>query len=408
MRGYDLSPFVNGKAFIQLDSTKDGKADYGARICINRQGEKLFELPDRDMIVNEFQEEDIAFVYGNSGLYAVMNNKGEFLTDFIYKHIYGGSEEGLFEVTRNGKHGAIDINGREIIPCMYDNGSHFSEGAAAECLNGKYGMVDTRNEVIIPFEYENICTCKNNIISVQKNGRWGLINKHNEVIIDFLYDEIYNWCTRECLVYPAKKDGKWGLIDRYNNTVEDFIYDEIDIVSDNEDNEGEFIQIIKDKHRAIYSTKKKEFITGFDYTFFGYCTEGRILAHKNGQIGFIDTNGEEVIPFIYDSPIPFGDDEFSEGRAVVYKDGKAGVIDLEGNVIIPFKYKRIHDCREGMIWAVNENRKDGFLNRNGEIVIPFGKYHIESDFNEGFIAAWNEEQGNVYIDKKGNILEIKI
>ena len=60
-----------------------------------------------------------------------------------------------------------------------------------------------------------------------------------------------------------------------------------------------------------------------------------------------------------------------------------------------------------MIWAAAENGKDGFLNRNGEIVIPFGKYHIESDFNEGFIVAWNEEQGNVYIDKKGNILEIK-
>ena len=53
-----------------------------------------------------------------------------------------------------------------------------------------------------------------------------------------------------------------------------------------------------------------------------------------------------------------------------------------------------------MIWAAAENGKDGFLNRNGEIVIPFGKYHIESDFNEGFIVAWNEEQGNVYIDKK--------
>ena len=61
-----------------------------------------------------------------------------------------------------------------------------------------------------------------------------------------------------------------------------------------------------------------------------------------------------------------------------------------------------------MIWAADENGKDGFLNRNGEIVIPFGKYHIESDFNEGFIAAWNEEQGNIYIDKKGNILEMKL
>ena len=55
-----------------------------------------------------------------------------------------------------------------------------------------------------------------------------------------------------------------------------------------------------------------------------------------------------------------------------------------------------------------KNRKDGFLNRNGEVVIPFGKYDIYSNFNDSFAIAWNEEQGNIYIDKKGDILEIKL
>ena len=236
----------------------------------------------------------------------------------------------------------------------------------------------------------------------------GLINKNNEVIIDFLYDELYNWCTRECHAYPAKKDGKWGLIDRNNNIVEDFIYDYAQLLSVDEDNAGEFIYFIKNNRRAIYSTKKKEFITNFDYSFFGYLSENRFLAHKNGNVGFIDTNGEEVISFIYDSPIPFGDNEFLEGRVVVYKDGEAGMIDLEGNIIIPFEYREVYNCREGMIWATDKNKNDGFLNRNGETVIPFGKYHIHSDFNNGFANVWDENHGNCYIDKNGNILEIKI
>ena len=175
-----------------------------------------------------------------------------------------------------------------------------------------------------------------------------------------------------------------------------------------EDNAGEFIYFIKNNRRAIYSTKKKEFITNFDYSFFGYLSENRFLAHKNGNVGFIDTNGEEVISFIYDSPIPFGDNEFLEGRVVVYKDGEAGMIDLEGNIIIPFEYREVYNCREGMIWATDKNKNDGFLNRNGETVIPFGKYHIHSDFNNGFANVWDENHGNCYIDKNGNILEIKI
>ena len=118
MIGYDLTNFKNNKAFIHFDGFINGKSDYGARICINTKGEKLFELPDKDMIVDEFDDEDIAFVFGKNQLYAVINNKGEFLTDFIYNGVVSGSEEGLFEVERNGKHGHIDINGKEIIPCI--------------------------------------------------------------------------------------------------------------------------------------------------------------------------------------------------------------------------------------------------------------------------------------------------
>ena len=171
MRGYDLSWFCKNKAFIHFDGVRNGKFDYGPRICINTKGEKVFELPDRDMIVDMFEDEDVAFVMNNDGLYALMNNKGEFLTDFVYDHIYGGIEEGLFEVKRNKKHGHIGINGKEIIPCMYDDGSYFSEGVAAECLNGKWGMIDYFNNTVIPFEYEEIFLCKNNLINAKKNGK---------------------------------------------------------------------------------------------------------------------------------------------------------------------------------------------------------------------------------------------
>ena len=112
MFGYELNNFKNQKAFIHFDGVINGKFDYGPRICINTKGEKLFELPNRNMIVNEFEREDVAFVLGENMLYALMNNKGEFLTDFIYNRICRGSEEGFFEAIRNGKHGHININGK--------------------------------------------------------------------------------------------------------------------------------------------------------------------------------------------------------------------------------------------------------------------------------------------------------
>ena len=404
MHGYELGPFKNGKAFIHFDGVIDGKSDYGPRICINNKGEKLFELPDRDMFVWDYEDEDIAFVTDKNGLQAVMDNRGNFLTDFAYNRILGGSEEGLWEVKRNGKHGHIDITGKELIPCMYDDGGYFSEGVVAECLNGKCGMVDTRNEIIIPFEYEGICVCKNFLINAKKNGKYGLINKRNEVVVDFLYDEIDCWCTRDCTAYPTLKDDKWGIIDRYGNVLEDFIYDDAQLISDNEDNAGEFIILLKGDFKAIYSTKKRGFITEFEYNFIGYLSNNRFLVLKNGKVGFVDTYGEVVIPLIYDK---YTHDDFSEGLCVVYKDGKAGMIDTEGNVVVPFEYYKLYNCHEGMIWARNEKYENGYLNRKGEIVIPFGKYHVNYRFSDGLTSAWSENTGNVYLTKQGEVIELK-
>lgn len=406
MFGYDLSDFKNNKAFIHFDGkTKDCKFDYGARICINTKGEKLFELPDRDMIVNEFEDEDVAFVMGKSGLYALMNNKGEFLTDFIYNGIYCGSEEGLFEVQRNGKHGHIDIKGKEVIPCIYDEGNYFSEGVAGECLNGKWGIVDYFNNTIIPFEYEEICICKNNLINAKKNGKYGFINKNNEVIIDFIYDEIDCWNTRECLVYPARKGDKWGLIDRYNNIIEDFIYDDTQLLSDNEDNAGEFIILLKGDKKAIYSTKRQDFITDFIYNFVGFLSENRFLVNIDNKISYIDTDGEQITPLIFDE---YTHECFNEGVCVVSQKGKDGLINLSGELVVQCKYNKLHNCKNGLILATDSDGNNGYINKKGQIIIPFGKYHSHSDFSCGLAQVWDDEYGNIYIDKTGKILEIEV
>ena len=408
MHGYDLNDFKNGKAFIHFDGVINGKADYGPRICINTKGEKLFALPDRDMIVNDYEDEDVAFVMGNysaNGCYALMNNQGEFLTDFLYETIYGGSENGFWEVKRKGKHGHIDITGKEIIPCVYDDGSYFSEGLAAECLNGKWGMISPQNNVIIPFEYDDIYICRNNLITVKKNGKFGLITRENDVVVDFIYDDIDSWCNRNCIVYPAQKGEKWGIIDRSGNVIEDFIYDDAQLLSDNEDNAGEFVILLKGEQKAIYSTKKKGFISDFNYNFIGYLSDNRFLALKDDKVGFIDVNGETIIPFIYDN---YTHDDFSEGRCVVYKDNKAGVLDLEGNVVIDFKYYKLNSCCEGRIMGANEEGESIILNRNGEVIVPFGKYRTYSHYSDGFIIARSKEHGNVYLDKQGKELEIML
>ena len=222
---------------IHFDRFNKGKAiirDYkdGITQCylINTKGELLFKFPQNvwaDNIEDDnviFANKDINDKFNGEALFSI---DGRQLTDFKYRAIYGGSEEGFFEVENiEHKHGHISMTGEEVVPCIYDDGHYFEEGVAEECINGKWGMINWKNETVIPFEYEAISRCNNhNRISAKLNGKWGIIDKFNNKVIDFKYDEICNYLTRDCSSMPAKMGDKWGIIDIYGNTLFDFIYE---------------------------------------------------------------------------------------------------------------------------------------------------------------------------------------
>lgn len=399
MHGYDLLPFNNNKAFIHQDHIFAPKDN---RICINTQGKVLFELP-QNLYCNDFENEDVTFVMNGNGLYVLLNNKGEFLTDFIYNNISSGIEEGFFEVQRNSKHGHIDINGQETVPCIYEDGYYFSEGIAAECMNNKLGCVDFKNNTVIPFEYEDMFICLNNMIPAKKNGKWGCINKNNEPIIDFLYEN-FHVGVRECCVHPAKLNGKLGFIDKFGNVIEDFNYDEVKLCSDNDGMFGMYYTVKLDKKYALYSTVNSEFLTDFVYDEIGYYTYNRFRVYENYKYGYIDNYGEIIIPLIYEN----ADEFFSDEIAVVKLKGKYGAVNFYGDVVIPFEYSRLHSSREGLLLA-SKNRKRGYIGRKNNVVIPFDKYKFcNKSFSNGYVAVFTMKDGSFYIDRNDNKLKINI
>ena len=62
------------------------------------------------------------------------------------------------------------------------------------------------------------------------------------------------------------------------------------------------------------------------YSWIGNFSEGLARVKKDGKWGYMNKEGEEVIPCKYDSVL-----DFSEGLAIVKKDGKAFTIDRFGN-----------------------------------------------------------------------------
>lgn len=87
---------------------------------------------------------------------------------------------------------------------------------------------------------------------------------------------------------------------------------------------------------------------------------------ENGKWGFINTEGDVVIPFEY---IQTGD--FVNGYAPVQKKDKWGFIDSENNTVIPFIYLWALDFSEGLAAVRNEDGDWGFINNKNETVISF-------------------------------------
>ena len=404
MTNYILNNFKNGKAFIYQEKCINGEVVIGNRICIDTKGNKLFELPEVGMIVNEFEDEDIAFVMNYDSQYALLDNKGKFLTEFIYNNISRNSDEGLFYATKNGKHGYIDIRGNEIIPFIYECCNAFSEGLTAVKLDEKWGMVDFLNNTVIPFDYDDITICYNNIIAAQKDGKWGLINKQNEILVDFQFDLIDNWASKKSYTYPAMLNNKYGLIDRQGNILEEFIYDYIDVISDTDDIIGEYLRFEKDNKCALYSTRRKTFLTEFIYDDIEFCYENKLCVTLDNKIGFIDINGEVITPIIYDSSSTF----YNEGFVAVQENGLHGALDSTGKEVIPCEYRFLGNFNEGIACATNQERQEGYIDKNDNTVIPFGKYRSCSDFHCGLAKVFDKELGQVYINKQDEVLKIKV
>ncbi|MDO4777493.1 MAG: WG repeat-containing protein [Cardiobacteriaceae bacterium] len=92
--------------------------------------------------------------------------------------------------------------------------------------------------------------------------------------------------------------------------------------------------------------------------------EGMAAVKKNGRWGFIDGSGRIVIAPQYDNALTFG-----EGRAPVQKNGRWGFIDASGREVITPRYDKVWPFERGQAVVVN-NGQHRRIDRNGQDVQP--------------------------------------
>ncbi len=70
--------------------------------------------------------------------------------------------------------------------------------------------------------------------------------------------------------------------------------------------------------------------------------DGLRFVREDGKCGYIDMDGNIVVPIEYDVL-----SAFSEGVAIIAKDGKYGYVDHDGNILVPLEYEETVEFSRG-------------------------------------------------------------
>ena len=327
-------------------------------------------------------------------------------------------EENELKVKKDGKYGIINLDGKNLLPCEYED-VNIMEGVGYIVKNeeGKYGIIDSLNNKVLETEYDGIEKVHgNDMFVVLKDGKQILIKKDGTEVLNKGYDEITGILKNadNGIIYKssdkygiigidgtvkieaqyedlkeaktglliAKKDGKYGIIDLENETKLEFKYTSIAysekadlyIAQDDEYNDeildSEFA--VKETGILIDLNEDKGYLElrkNNEYKYYNFKFEEKkeseifktttLFASKKGdKYGFVDKDGKVVVDYKYDEV----GNQNALGYAAVKKDGKWGAIDSKGQVV------------QEPIYDLEEYLKIDFI----------GKWHLGKDINMNY------------------------
>jgi len=122
-------------------------------------------------------------------------------------------------------------------------------------------------------------------------------------------------------------------------------------------------------------------------------------VNMDGEGGYVDKNGEIVIPFDFDTAYPF-----SEGLASVRMGDKFGYIDHTGEIVILPQFENVEPFREGVALVRIKDKEYRFIDRTGQFIaegiLATGQGIGSRGFSEGLTTIYIDGKWG-YADKKG-------
>lgn len=353
-------------------------------------------------------------------------------------------------VRNNGKVGMLKANGEDFIPVKYDSLGMYSDNMLVAKVGDKYGFLNEEGKETVPFVYSQAHNYSEGLAAVvNENGKYLFIDKLGNVAIKPKeYDRVDKFTNGTCKVY--RKDKFWE-IDREGKKVKDSKKKvEVGNVDENKSNDDMYVEnsenvsdtnTVYDKDLAstptVISTSQpnniqlsqnfSSNISKYD-AVLGNFSDGLLPVTKNKKLGYINSEGEEVIPCTKKYYIEPGMDDgivkygsFHDGLAQVYSfEGESGAIEFQGaknikigymnklgETVIPAIYDYADDFSEGKAY-VRSNDFQGFIDTTGKRLFQCKQSPNDMFFSDGLVLIFDYDDGKyIFYNSEGKIaLEI--
>ena len=391
---------------------------------INQNGEEVIAPSYREMIIIPNKSKDVFLcmynINENNETYQTkaINSKNEQIfmkyqqieaLENIDKNGNVWYEENVLKVRNNNKYGLIDLNGREILPCEYEDITVLKGIANSFIIkrNNKLGLTNENGSIIIEPSYNEIKnlgeTYKEGYITINEEGKYGVVSSTKKQILENKYDEIMQVYLSDS--YLVKESDKTKLINSSGEAVLESGFDEIKSKTRNG-----FI-IVKDNLYGEIDIKGQETIKT-QYQDLKEAKSGIYIAKLNDKYGLIDKDGETKLLFDYEGII------YNEEAKVFIAEDKeynTSIIDSDYNVKLlgilseintqeeyikmrvqdeykyyNFKFEEKSNTeilKDNKIFLIKEDNKYGFVNKKGKKIVDC-IYDDATEQNEyGFAAV---------------------
>ena len=277
---------------------------------------------------------------------------------------------------------------------------------AAVKQNGKWGAVNGEGKTVIPITYDKIALSlsdeeiraadlaseddRADLIEVKQENLRGFYDRSGKKIIPVSYETRSFW--KEGFLAVEGRDKKIGFYKKDGTKLTDPIYES---VSDFEQG----MAIVKSGGKYGYIDKKGKQIAPL-YQEAHFFADGLAAVKEKNKWGVIDETGAYVIAPTYSN----AGHAYSDGLLAV-RDNKEkwGFIDKEGRTVIPFQYKSVHPLfHESMTAVQAENKLWGFVDNTGNITAEPQFKAVLTPFSEG-LASVRTIDGKAYAKTDGTI-----